>query len=166
MGWSTRFLATAASAAFVLAALSAIFVAGILQAHVCQECGARLDFVLFGATIAGPTLPLWPIVAAGGLYAAVFPSRWTQLAWVALPVGLMVLGDGLHHLLSLRSGWLATVPHGLALTWAGSDSGHLSYGGNLLATAGLIGGVIWLAKKTVFDALAPGPDGLIAGRDQ
>lgn len=155
---TTRPLAAAiVSAAFVFVSLSAIFLASILQADVCRECGARLDVVLFGATIAGPTLPLWPILAAGLLYAITFPKSWAQLAWAALPVGLMLLGDGLHHLLSIWGGGLVTIPHGLALTWVGGDGAHLSCGGNLPATAGLVGGVVWLAKRTVFDALVTRP---------
>lgn len=164
INWNTRLLAAAVSAAFVLTTLSAIFVASILHVDVCQECGVRLDFVLFGATIAGPTLPLWPVVAAGILYAVVFPKRWTRLAWTALPIGLMLLGDGLHHALSIWAGWLVTVPHGLALTWTGSGGVHPTCGGNLLATAGLTAGIAWLAKKTVFDALTETPEDLMAGR--
>ncbi len=154
MGWNRRAVVAAmVSMAFVLAALGATFVASVLQVDPCRACGARLDVVLFGATIAGPTLPVWPLVAAAILYVIAFPGRWRRLAWTALPVGLMVLGDSLHHLLSFRAGWLVTVPQGLALTWVGSGGVHLSSGGNLLATAGLVGGIGWLAKKTVFDAL-------------
>ena len=150
MSWNTRRLAAAMiSAAFMFVSLSAVFIASILQADVCRECDARLDFVLFGATIAGPTLPLWPVVAAAILYAVVFPKRWTQLAWAALPIGLMLLGDGLHHALS---------------TWTGNGGVHLSCGGNLLATVGLTGGIVWLAKKTVFDALAERPVDPMVGR--
>ncbi|MFZ5533975.1 MAG: hypothetical protein ACOY5H_10715 [Pseudomonadota bacterium] len=165
MSWNMRRLAAAMiSAAFMFVSLSAVFIASILQADVCRECDARLDFVLFGATIAGPTLPLWPVVAAGIFYAVAFPKRWTRLAWTALPIGLMLLGDGLHHALSIWAGWLVTVPHGLALTWTGSGGVHLTCGGNLLATAGLTGGIAWLAKKTVFDALTETPEDLMAGR--
>lgn len=165
MGWNTRVVVAAmVSMAFVLAALGATFVASVLQVDPCPACGARLDVVLFGATIAGPTLPVWPVVAAAILYVIAFPGRWRQLAWAALPVGLMVLGDGLHHLLSFWAGWLVTVPQGLALTWVGSGGVHLSCGGNLLATAGLVGGIGWLAKKTVFDALAATPGDPTADR--
>ena len=69
----------------------------------------------------------------------------------------LMLGDGLHHLLSIWGGGLVTIPHGLALTWVGGDGAHLSCGGNLPATAGLVGGVVWLAKRTVFDALVTRP---------
>ena len=165
MSWNTRRLGAAMiSAAFMFVSLSAVFIASILQADVCRECGARVDLVLFGATIAGPTLPLWPVLALGVLYVVVSPGRWMQLAWMALPVGLMLLGDGLHRVLSIWASWLVTVPHGLALTWTGNGGVRLSCGGNLLATAGLTGGIVWLAKKTVFDALAEGPKDLMAGR--
>ena len=133
---------------------------------MCRECGARVDFVLFGATIAGPTLPLWPVLALGVLYVVVFLGRWMQLAWMALPVGLMLLGDGLHRVLSIWAGWLVTVPHGLALTWVGNGGAPLSCGGNLFATAGLIGGIVWLVKKTVFDVLVTRPGDPMAGRAQ
>jgi hypothetical protein len=136
--------------------------AGLLFAAVTQiglmtgvgGLGVRFDGVLFGATIAGPTVWLWPFLAGLLLYPFIAGRYWPRLLWVAAPVGLMFCGDGITALLhALPLGNLAT-QFGLGLALEMSGQTWFSAGGDLPATAGFLLGQAIFLKKAVFDPAA------------
>ena len=114
----------------------------------------RIDGVLFGATIAGPTVSLWPFLAAIVLYPALAGRNWPRVFWVFAPVVLMLLGNGVNVLLqTLAIGHvLSQFGLGLVVEWAGET--WLNCGGNLPATGGFFLGLMLLFKNAVFDPAA------------
>lgn len=116
--------------------------------------GMRIDGVLFGATIAGPTVSLWPFLAAIILYLVLAGRNWTRVLWVLAPVVLMLLGNGVNALLQTMA--IAHVVSqfglGLVVEWTGEP--WLSSGGNLPATGGFFLGLMLLLKNAVFDPAA------------
>lgn len=116
--------------------------------------GMRIDGVLFGATIAGPTISLWPLFAGIVLYPVLAGCYWTRVFWVLAPAVLMLLGNGVNALLQgMATAHLASqFGLGLAVEWSGQA--WLTGGGNLPATAGFFLGLLVLLKKAVFDPAA------------
>ncbi len=137
--------------------LAALLFAAVTQIGLMTGVGGlgvRIDGVLFGATIAGPTVWLWPFLAGLLLYPFVAGQYWPRLLWVAAPVGLMFCGDGVTALLhGLPVGELAT-QFGLGLVLEGSGQTWISAGGDLPATAGFFLGQLIFLKKAVFDPAA------------
>lgn len=138
----------------MLAALLFVVVTQIGLMTGVGGLGVRINGVLFGATIAGPTVWLWPFLAGLLVYPLVAGTYRRRLLWVAAPVGLMFCGDGITALLhGLPLGDRAT-QFGLGLALEGSGQTWFSTGGNLPATAGFFLGQLIFLKKAVFDPAA------------
>jgi hypothetical protein len=116
--------------------------------------GMRIDGVLFGATIAGPTVSLWPFLAAIIFYLILAGRNWTRVLWAFAPIVLMLLGNGMNALLQMMA--IAHVASqfglGLVVQWEGET--WLNSGGNLPATGGFFLGLMLLLKNAVFDPAA------------
>lgn len=116
--------------------------------------GMRIDGVLFGATIAGPTVSLWPFLAGIVLYPVLTGRNWTRILWVLAPLVLMLLGNGVNALLQTMAITSFMSQFGLALVVEWTGETWLNSGGNLPATGGFFLGLILLVKKAVFDPVA------------
>lgn len=116
--------------------------------------GVRIDGVVFGATIAGPMVSLWPFLVGIALYPALAGRYWTRVVWVLAPVVLMLLGNGVNALLQTMpiAHVVSQFGLGLVVEWTGET--WLKGGGNLPATAGFFLGLMILIKKAVFDPAA------------
>jgi|GEM_PF-1878850 hypothetical protein len=116
--------------------------------------GMRIDGVLFGATIAGPTVSLWPILAGIVLYPVLAGRNWTRVLWVLAPVVLMLLGNGVNALLQTMAITHVVSQFGLGLVVEWTGETWLNSGGNLPATGGFFLGLMLLFKNAVFDPVA------------
>lgn len=116
--------------------------------------GMRIDGVLFGATIAGPTVSLWPFLAAIILYLILAGRYWTRVLWAFAPLVLMLLGNGVNALLQMMAitSFMSQFGLGLVVEWTGEP--WLDSGGNLPATGGFFLGLMLLFKNAVFDPVA------------
>ncbi|MGB7397167.1 MAG: hypothetical protein WA914_05095 [Candidatus Macondimonas sp.] len=137
-----------------LLGLMVLLFAVVTQIGVGTGLGLRIDGVLFGATIAGPTVSLWPFLAGIALYPALAGRNRTRVLWVLAPVVLMLLGNGVNALLQMMAitSFMSQFGLGLAVEWTGEP--WLDSGGNLPATGGFFLGLMLLFKNAVFDPAA------------
>lgn len=116
--------------------------------------GMRIDGVLFGATIAGPTVSLWPFLAAIVIYPALAGRYWTRVFWVLAPAILMLLGNVVNALLQTMAIGPVFSQFGLGLVVEWTGETWLNSGGNLPATGGFFLGLMLVLKNAVFDPAA------------
>ena len=116
--------------------------------------GLRINGVLFGATIAGPTVWLWPLVVILCSCALLTGRGWSGLFWAIAPIGLMFCGDGITTLANGFSLGQLADQFGLSLALENSGRTVFALGGDLPATAGFFMGQLIFLKKAVFDPIS------------